>query len=333
MQSDGRDFRSENYKSETVRLEYQIAIAFAMDAVLGDPSWFPHPVRIIGKFAAGLERPLRSLCRNAFIAGLVLWLIVLLFVGGIVGGILFTAYRIHPLAGDILGIFLLYFGMAGRDLIDHSRRVHKSLVTNDLPEARRRLSMMVGRDTANLDQAGIVRATVESVAESLLDGVTAPIFFAVLGGPVGIWLYKVVNTLDSMFGHKDRQYILFGRTAAKIDDAANYIPARLTAWLVSVAALLTGFNARNSLRILRRDGRKHSSPNAGLCEAAFAGAMEMRLGGLNYYDGQPEYLPTLGDDQQPLTTRHIRQANWLMIATTLLFLLLLLSGRLLAVNL
>jgi adenosylcobinamide-phosphate synthase len=311
-----------------MRIEYQIIVAFALDAVLGDPAWFPHPVRFIGKFAAGLEQPLRSSIRNAFVAGLLLWLIVAGVVGGIVGGVLFAAYRIHPAAGDIAGIFLFYLGFAGRDLFDHANRVYKALIAGNLPEARRLVGMMVGRDTANLDQAGIARATVESTAESMLDGVTAPIFFAVIGGPVGLWIYKAVNTLDSMIGHKDRRYLYFGRAAAKIDDAANYIPARLTAPLVAVAALLTGCDARASLRMLRRDGRKHPSPNAGLCEAAFAGAMGVQLGGLNYYDGQPEHLPVMGDAKQALAARHIRQANRLMIVTALLFLLLLVTFRL-----
>jgi len=313
-----------------MRLEYQVVIAFALDAVLGDPPWLPHPVRFIGKFAAGLEQPLRSFFRNAFIAGLILWLIVLAAVAAIAGGLLFAAYRVHPLAGDIAGILLIYLGFAGRDLLDHANRVYKALAADNLPEARHRVGMMVGRDTANLDQAGIARATVESVAESLVDGVTAPFFFAVIGGPVGLWLYKAVNTLDSMFGHKDRQYILFGRAAARIDDAANYLPARLTAPIVAIAAFLSGCNARASLRILRRDGRKHASPNAGLCEAAFAGALEVQLGGLNYYDGQPEYLPVLGDAKQPLTAQHIRQANRLMVTTALLFFFLLIGIRLLA---
>lgn len=314
-----------------MRLEYQIAIAFALDTVLGDPPWIPHPVKFIGAFAIRLEQPLRSLCRNAFVAGLVMWLTVIAAAGGIAGGILFAAYRLHPLAGDVIGIILIYFGIACRDLADHSQRVYKALAANDLPEARRRLGMLVGRDTASLDPAGMVRATVESVAENLADGVTAPIFFAVLGGPVSIWLYKAINTLDSMFGHKDRQYIRFGWISAKLDDAANYIPARITAPLVAVAAFFTGGNARESLRILRRDGRRHPSPNSGLCEASFAGAMEIRLGGLNYYDGVPESLPTLGDDKQPLTARHIRQANRLMIATAALFLLLVISLRLLII--
>ena len=196
-------------RNKTMRLEYQIMIAFAIDAVLGDPPWLPHPVKFIGKFAAGLEQPLRALFRSAFIAGLILWLIVLAAVAGIAGGVLFAAYRVHPLAGDIVGIFLIYLGFAGRDLYDHANRVYKALTADNLPEARRRVGMMVGRDTANLDQAGIVRATVESVAESVVDGVTAPFFFAVIGGPIGLWLYKAVNTLDSMFGHKDRRYIIF----------------------------------------------------------------------------------------------------------------------------
>lgn len=315
-----------------MRLEYQILVAFALDAILGDPPWMPHPVRLIGAFAARLEIPLRSLCRNAFAAGIVLWLTVLTSVGGVVAGALFAAYRIHPVAGDALGILLLYSGFACRDLIDHSRRVHHALALNDLPEARRRVAMLVGRDTATLDPAGIVRATVESVAENLTDGVTAPILYSVLGGPVGLWLYKAANTLDSLFGHKDDRYVHFGRTSARMDDVANYVPARLTAPLVSIAAFLTGGSALDSLRILRRDGRKHPSPNAGLCEAAFAGALGIRLGGLNHYDGLPECLPTMGDPMQVLATHHIRQANLLMVTTAVLFLLLVIAARMLAIK-
>jgi len=315
-----------------MRLEYQIVIALALDALFGDPPWLPHPVKLIGKFAAGLEKPLRSLFRNAFIAGLLHSSAVIATAAAIAGGILYAARAVHPLAGDIAGIILIYLGFAGRDLLDHAARVHKALAADDLAEARRRVGMMVGRDTANLDQAGMARATVESVAESLVDGVTAPFFFAVIGGPIGLWIYKAINTLDSMFGHKDQKYILFGRTAARVDDAANFIPARLTAPLVPLAALLTGGSARNSVRILRRDGRKHASPNAGLCEAAFAGALQIQLGGLNYYDGQPEQLPILGDAGQPLNAGHIRRANLLMIVTALLSLFLLMAIRLLVLR-
>jgi len=316
-----------------MRLECQIIIAFALDAVLGDPQWIPHPVRIIGAFAAGLEQPLRSLFRNAFVAGLVFWLVVCAAVGVVAAGLLFAAYKIHPLAGDILGIVLLYFGFAGRDLVDHGRRVYQALTTGNLAQARGRAGMLVGRDTANLDQKEIVRATVESIGENLVDGVTAPIFYAVLAGPVGLWLYKTVNTLDSMFGHKDERNLFFGRISARIDDAANYLPARLTALLVPVAALFMGGGMRNSFFALYRDGRKHASPNAGLSEAAFAGALGVQLGGMNYYEGQPEFLPTMGDARQSLTANHIRRALWLMAITALLFLVLLIAARMAVIGL
>jgi adenosylcobinamide-phosphate synthase len=312
-----------------MRLEYQIIIAFALDAILGDPQWMPHPVRMIGKFAAGLERPLRSLFRNAFLAGLLLWSIVFMAVGLIAAALLFAAYRIHPSAGDIIGIILLYFGFAGRDLLDHGSRVYRALVAGNLREARRRVSMMVGRDTAGLDQKGIARAAVESIAENLVDGVTAPVFYAILAGPVGLWLYKAINTLDSMFGHKDERYLYFGRASAKIDDVANYLPARLTALLVPVAAFLTGGSPRHSFRILQRDGRKHASPNAGLSEAAFAGALGVPLGGMNYYDGKAEYAPTMGEEKEILAAHHIRRAIRMMALTALLFLMLLVVIRIL----
>lgn len=312
-----------------MRLEYQIVIALALDAVLGDPQWMPHPVRIIGAAAAGLERPLRTICRNAFLAGLVLWLLVLTAVGGAVAAALLAANRLHPLAGATLGIIFLYFGFAGRDLADHGYRVYQALAADNLPAARRLVGRLVGRDTANLDPKGITRATVESIAENLVDGVTAPFFYAAFGGPVGLWLYKAVNTLDSMFGHKDERYLYFGRVAAKIDDAANFLPARLTAPLIALAALLTGGSMRNSLAVLRRDGRKHSSPNAGLSEAAFAGALGVQLGGLNYYAGKAEYSPTMGEEKESLAAHHIRRAIWLMAVTALLFLALVIVIRIL----
>lgn len=311
-------------------LEIQILLAVALDAVLGDPRRIPHPVRLIGAFASALERPLRALFRSAFAAGLVHWLIVVSVAGAGACGIHCAAARLHPLAGDFAAVFLFYLGFAGRDLIDHAARVRLALEAGNLPEARRRVGMMVGRDTENLDQAGVARATVESVAENLVDGVTAPLFFAAAGGPVGLWVYKAISTLDSMFGHKDEAYILFGRTAARMDDAANYLPARITAPLIAVAACMIGLNARGSLRILRRDGRKHASPNAGLSEAAFAGALGVELGGLNHYGGEPERQAFLNHGGAPAGLVHIRQACRLAITASLLFLLIILIARVLA---
>ena len=310
--------------------ELQILLAIALDALLGDPRRIPHPVRLIGAFAAALERPLRALFRNAFASGLAHWLIVVSVAGAGAGGIFYAASRLHPLAGDFAAVILFYLGFAGRDLIDHAARVRRALEAGNLPEARRMAGMMVGRDTDNLDRAGVARAAVESVAENLVDGVTAPLLFAAAGGPVGLWVYKAISTLDSMFGHKDERCILFGRVAARMDDAANYLPARLTAPLIAVAACITGLNARLSLRILRRDGNKHESPNAGLSESAFAGALDVELGGVNHYGGEPEFQRLMNAGGAPVGTDHIRKACCLAIASALLFLLIVLAARALA---
>ena len=216
-------------------------------------------------------------------------------VGAAAWGAIRLAAVVHPLAGDVVSILIIYTTIAARDLARHSMAVYRSLAAGDLVEARRRVGAIVGRDTDRLDEAGVVRAAVESVAESTVDGVTAPLLFAVVAGPVGAIVYRAVNTLDSMFGHQDERYRQFGWAAARIDDLANYIPARLTAPLMCVAALLLRLRPGSALRTLLRDGRKHASPNAGLTEAAMAGALGVQLGGVNYYDGQPLEKPTIGD--------------------------------------
>lgn len=316
-----------------MRLEYQIIAAFALDLILGDPRWLPHPVKLIGRLAAALEAPLRRRIPNARVAGVAVVAIVLAVTGVIAFALVRCAAALHPVAGDVVSILLLYTAFATRDLAQHAHDVYRALKNNDLPEARRRVSMIVGRDTATLDEREIVRATVESVAESLVDGVTAPLFFAVLGGPVGAMLYKAVNTLDSTFGYKDERYIHFGWASARLDDVANFLPARLTAPLVAVAAALLGHSPIRSLRIWLRDGRKHASPNAGLSEAAVAGALGVQLGGLNYYGGEPSEHPRMGDALRPLERRDIPRANALMLTTAALALLVFTSARLAALEL
>ncbi|MBI5686143.1 MAG: cobalamin biosynthesis protein CobD [Verrucomicrobia bacterium] len=311
-----------------MRLEYQIIVAFALDLLLGDPRWLPHPVKLIGRFAAALEAPLRRSIPNARAAGVIAVAIVLGVTGLVTLGLIHCASALHPLAGDIVSILLLYTAFAARDLASHANAVYRALTNNNLAEARRRVGMIVGRDTARLDEREVVRATVESVAESLVDGVTAPLFFAVLGGPVGAMLYKAVNTLDSTFGYKDERYIQFGWASARLDDVANFLPARLTAPLVAVAAALLGHNPLRSLRIWLRDGRKHASPNAGLSEAAVAGALGVQLGGTNYYGGEPSEHPRMGDPTRPLERRDIPRANTLMLTTAALALVVFASARL-----
>ncbi|MEW6356536.1 MAG: adenosylcobinamide-phosphate synthase CbiB [Planctomycetota bacterium] len=298
-----------------MRLEHQIIAAMGLDLLLGDPRWLPHPVKWIGRLALALEGPFRRMIRRPRLAGAAVFLVVFYATWLVTIGVVWGAYRLHPHAGDAVSIVVLYTTLAARDLMRHSMDVYRALKADNLDEARRRVGLIVGRDTGRLDEPGVVRAAVESVAENLVDGVTAPLFFGVLAGPVGAMLYKAVNTLDSTFGYKDERYIDFGWVSAKVDDVVNYIPARLTAPLVAIAAVLLRCRVMAALRILFRDGRKHASPNAGLTEAAVAGALGVQLGGLNYYDGEAVEKPTIGDPIVPLERSHITRANVLMLTT------------------
>lgn len=306
-----------------IPLGLQIVIAVLLDLFFGDPRWFPHPVRLLGRLAALVESTFRRLL-PAKLAGICAVGGVLGLTGSAVYLLLHFGLLIHPLLPDLLSIAMLYTTIAARDLVRHSSQVHEALEKNDLPAARSRVAMMVGRDTENLDRGEIARAAVESVAENMVDGVTAPLFFAALGGPILALLYKAVNTMDSMFGYKNEQYLRFGWAAARLDDAVNFIPARLTAAFVPVAALFLGYEAKKSWRILRRDRLQHSSPNSGHTEAAVAGALDVRLGGPSFYFKTLVQKPFIGDDVRRIEPDHIIQANRLMLLTSALFLLALL---------
>ena len=316
-----------------MRLEYQILIAVAIDLLLGDPRWLPHPVCGIGRLAAGTETFARRLLGSTRIAGLMAALTVYLTAGLAAWGAIYLAAVWHPLAADAVSIALIYTTIAARDLVRHSTAVFRALTAGDIVEARRCVGAIVGRDTATLDESGIIRAAVESVAESTVDGVTAPLFFAVVAGPVGAVVYRAVNTLDSMFGHQDDRYRNFGWAAARIDDLANYLPARLTVPLACVAAALLRQRPLSALRTVLRDGRNHASPNSGLAEAAMAGALGVQLGGRTFYDGQPVEKPTIGDAFTPLRAQHIRLANAMMLLSSGLFLAALLLLRVGTINL
>lgn len=302
-----------------MRLEYQILIAVVLDLAFGDPRWLPHPVRGIGWLALRFESVARRLLGDTRAAGAFAALSVYVVVGSLTWMAVATANRLAPQVGDLVSIFAIYTTIAARDLADHSSAVFRALARGDLAQARQAVGAIVGRDTDRLDEAGVARATVESVAESTVDGVTAPLFYAVLAGPVGAMLYRAINTLDSMFGHQDQRYGRFGWAAARIDDVANFLPARLTAPLICVAALVLRLRPATALRILLRDGRKHASPNAGLSEAAMAGALGVQLGGVDYYDGEPLEKPTIGEALAPLAAAHIRTANAVMFVTVGLF--------------
>lgn len=299
-------------------LKYQILIALALDLVLGDPRGLPHPVKLIGSLAAALETPARKRFRPRT-AGIIAAAAVILATAVAAAGILFLAGLIHPLLRDAAGILMLWTTFAARDLARHSSDVYWALAGGDLPEARRLVSRMVGRDTDQLDEQGITRAAVESVAENTVDGVIAPLFFAFLAGPVGAMAYKAVNTLDSTFGYRNERYAEFGWASARIDDAANYVPARLAVPFIAAASIFLDLDARDALRISRRDGRRHASPNSGLSEAAMAGALGVRLGGPVTRKGKPDDMPFIGDPVQPLEPGHIRRANALMFTAAFLF--------------
>ncbi len=297
--------------------QYQLLIAVGLDLALGDPRWAPHPVRIIGRLAMALENPSRRLFRHQRLAGAMLALTVIGASGTAAWAAVQGATRLHPLAGDVVSILLIAACLAARDLATHAAAVYRPLKDGDLDQARRSLAMIVGRDTERLDESGVARAAVESVAENLVDGVTAPLLFAAVFGPVGAIVYKAINTLDSTFGYKNERYARFGWAPARIDDAANYLPARLTGPFVVAAAFLLRQRALHAARILLRDRRRHVSPNAGYPEAAFAGALGVQLGGPAHYFGsdRPVDKPTIGDSSTPLRAAHIGKATALMYAT------------------
>ena len=303
-----------------MKLEYQILAAFVLDFLLGDPRWLPHPVKLIGRCALFLEPLCRRTFRNERLAGIAAVFAVLAATGSLVYLLIRGASLVHPYLADAVSIIVLYTTFAARDLARHGLDVLESLQAGNLPEARQRVGLIVGRDTDRLEEGEIVRATVESIAENTSDGVTAPLFFAFVAGPLGAMLYKAVNTMDSTFGYKNERYLHFGWAAARLDDVVNYLPARLTGILIPAAAAFLGRNPLRSLKILFRDARKHPSPNSGMTEAAMAGALGIQLGGMNVYFGKPSFRATMGDPLRPHERKDITAACVLMYAVSILFL-------------
>jgi adenosylcobinamide-phosphate synthase len=294
--------------------------AVILDLLIGDPCRFPHPVVFIGRLINTLEKALRRLCRDERFGGVVLLLLTIAISAGIALLMLRGAYSVSPWIGFIVAVFLSWSCLAARSLHLESRLVAEALSRGDLAAARRYLSRIVGRDTEDLDEAEIWRAAVETVAENTSDGVIAPLFCLMIGGPVLGLAYKAVNTLDSMVGYKNERYINFGWASARFDDLANYIPARLTGLLIVASAPLAGSPSRDAWRVMRRDGRNHTSPNSGIPEAAVAGALGVRLGGTNLYGGRAVEKPTIGDPVNPLSQGSWRGAVRLMYGAEALLL-------------
>lgn len=299
-----------------------LLIGFLLDALIGDPYNFPHPVRLIGRMIAALERIIRQKCSSLRTGGVILAAAVLSVSTVIPLILVLLCYHIHTIPGIIAESILICYLLAARNLRDESMKVCRAAESGDTEAARKAVSMIVGRDTAVLDRDGILRAAVETVAENTSDGVTAPLFYIALGGAAGGFFYKAANTMDSMIGYKNETYADLGRFAAKLDDVLNYIPSRLSALLMTAVCPLLRLDAKNAFRIWRRDRRKHASPNSAQTESACAGALHLRLAGDARYFGELHKKPYIGDDDRPIEPADIRRANRLMYGTSLLMLLL-----------
>lgn len=284
--------------------------SYIADLVFGDPEKLPHPTRMMGKFILFSESVLRGesgkskeCAKGAFLAILVI---------GLVFSVSFLIFKLLSNINPFLGFaFLAYLGyttIAVKDMRDKAGAVMKALNTNDMNGARGRLSMIVGRDTAKLDEKDISTAAVESVAESVNDGIVAPIFYFIIGGPLLAIVYKAINTLDSMLGYKNERYIHFGWFPARLDDVANFIPARISAFLIAVAAAILKKDFNGAFDIMLRDGNKHESPNSGLSEAAMSGALGVRLGGNAYYEGELCVRPYIGEGKRQMGPHLIKEA-------------------------
>lgn len=293
---------------------------FVLDLLFGDPHWLPHPIRLIGRLISFLEKKLYDETKNLRARGGVLVVRVLLITGVVSGGILYFVYRIQPVAGCAVESIMTYQILAVRSLKVESMKVYDALQTGTIEDARRAVSMIVGRDTTCLDEEGVTKAAVETVAENTSDGVIAPMIALAVGGPFLGFLYKAVNTMDSMIGYKNNRYLLFGRTAAKLDDVVNYLPARISAYLMIAAAYLAGrdFDGTRAFSVYRRDRRKHASPNSAHTEAVCAGALGVRLAGDASYFGKIVKKPYIGDDVRPVESSDIRRANRLLYVTAFL---------------
>ncbi|MDF0644071.1 MAG: adenosylcobinamide-phosphate synthase CbiB [Nitrospira sp.] len=301
-----------------------LLLASLLDALVGDPRWLPHPVRSMGRVVRGFERAIRPWCGKPgalHMAGVLLAVTLPSLTFVLAWTLIMTGTAVHDWLGRGLGIWLAFSTLAWRDLVDHVVSVSNPLKIRSWHEARTALSRIVGRDTDHLSESEIVRATVETVAESAADGIIAPLFYLILGGAPLALAYKAVSTLDSLVGHRDERYREFGWASARLDDLANWIPARITAVLIVIATALVFRRPApviRSIRTLWLDGRKHPSPNSGRPEASMAGALGIRLGGTNYYHGIPQERPFLGDAIEPLATVHIDQAKRVMTTAYLL---------------
>ncbi|PIE70763.1 MAG: cobalamin biosynthesis protein CobD [Deltaproteobacteria bacterium] len=295
-----------------------LVAALTADLMLGDPLWLFHPIRWFGSVISFAENRLRRAPVPAFSAGLFMTLFLVTCVFSLCRLLVTAAEALHPLAGWGMQAVMIFYALSIRSLNGAVREVRIAFLSEGIGVARRRLSFIVGRETASLDRAGICRASIETLAENFVDGVVSPLFYAVMGGGPLALAYKMVNTLDSMIGYRNQTYIQFGKAAARLDDAANFFPARLAVLFIALAARMCGMDAWQTVKRASREGFNHASPNAGYPEAAFSGALSIRLGGGSTYHGTWVEKPFIGPSDKDPDLHDIKRAERLFQAAALL---------------
>ncbi len=294
-----------------------LLLAFVIDLAIGDPRRMPHPVRAMGRVIEWAESPLRMLPSER-LAGIVLTTLVVSATYISTSWVLSMSLHQGLTLYFIIATITLYFTISVKSLADEAGSVVSALDSGDIAGARQRLSRIVGRDTENLDEPQIIRACVETVAEGTVDGIISPIFYASLCGPAAAMAYKAVNTLDSMVGYRNERYMRFGWASARLDDLANYIPARISFRLIAISSYICGKPVRECIHVATRDGHRHPSINSGIPEAAFAGALGVQLGGPSTYGGILSDKPLIGDPKEPLTIERIEEAVNIAYVTSFL---------------
>jgi adenosylcobinamide-phosphate synthase len=297
---------------------WQILVgAFLLDLLLGDPRWLPHPIRWMGLWIEKWEPRFRRLPVTLTFSGCLFALVLVTGTWIMTWTLLELVHAVYPTLAVILKVVIIYFALSVRSLRSSVIEIYKALKQDDLGEAKKRLAMVVGRDVRPLDTQGVMRASVETVGENLVDGVISPMFFTAIGGAPMAMAYKMINTLDSMIGYKNERYARFGKCAARIDDLANYIPARLSIPVISAAAFILNRRMGEAYKTAKREGRNHLSPNAGIPEAAFAGALGVRLGGPNIYGGKLVEKPYIGSEYGEMALEDVRNACRLMVLSSI----------------
>lgn len=311
-----------------------LVVGYVADLILGDPHGMWHPICFIGNmisfFEKGLRRIFQKTKRGELLAGICLVVLVLFCATAIPAVLLYICFRIHWILGFVLECYMCYTILATKSLKTESMKVYRALDEEGVEAGRKAVSMIVGRDTQSLSEAGVIKAAVETIAENTSDGIIAPMIFMVIGGPILGYFYKAVNTMDSMVGYKNEKYMYFGRAAAKFDDVMNYLPSRISAWMMIAAAPLAGLDAKEGRRIFKRDRRKHASPNAAQTESVMAGVLHVQLVGPAWYFGKRYEKPTIGDDIRQIEVEDIVRANRLLYMTSAVSLVIFCVIRVLA---